>query len=294
MKKISAIFVILFSFAALAQMPDIIALVNDQPITKHDFEARKKLAIVLGNVDTSTPEKDKQLKDTILNILIMEELLDQHAKKIGGEISEKELNNAIADIEKRNNMQSGQFFLYMMEKGADIGSFKKQLRSELIKHHIASSLSNSVSVSPKELDIAIINSGVKDFMIEGFIFSALNNENSTFGKLCSLRKKITSCDKVSEKLYSETARVEHINGKLSTFSPKTQSIILDTKVGSPSTVYKEDSAFKIALVCKKEALVTGDELNSVTSFVSNKKMSQKAQKFFKDLRSKAYIQIMIK
>lgn len=294
MKKISAIFIILFSFAAVAKMPDIIALVNDEPITKHDFEARKKLAIILGNVDNSTSEKDTKLNDAILNILIMEELLDQHAKKINGEISDKELNNAIADIEKRNNMQSGQLFIYMMEKGADISSFKKQLRSELIKHHIASSLSNSVSVSQNELDIAIINSGVKDFMVEGFIFTALNNENSTFGTLCSLRKKITSCDKFSEKLYSDIARVEPINSKLSALSPQTQSIILDTKVGSSSTVYKEDNSFKLALVCKKEALVTGDELTSVTSFVSNKKMSQKAQKFFKDLRSKAYIQTMIK
>jgi hypothetical protein len=294
MKKLSAIFIILFSFSTIAKMPDIIALVNDEPITKHEFEARKKLAIVLGNVDNSTPEKDKQLNDNILNILIMEELLDQHAKKIGGQINDTELNNAIIDIEKRNNMQSGQLFIYMMEKGADISSFKKQLRSELIKHHIASSLSNSVSVSPTELDIAIINSGAKDFMIEGFIFTALNNDSSTFGTLCSLKKKITSCDKLSEKLYSDIARVESISGKLSTFTPKTQSIIQDTKVGSSSTVYKEDSAFKIALVCKKEALVTGDELNSVTTFISNKKMSQKAQKFFKDLRSKAYIQIMLK
>ena len=52
MKKILSLFVILFGMSALADLPDIVALVNDKPITKYDFESRKNMLITLNNIDS--------------------------------------------------------------------------------------------------------------------------------------------------------------------------------------------------------------------------------------------------
>lgn len=294
MYKIIVTLIMLFSFSSLAQIPDIVALVNDKPITKHDFESRKKMAIVFSNIDNSDPTIDRKLNSDILNILIMEELLEQHSEKVGGSISEEEINNAIATIEQRNNMQKGQLLVYIIEKGMDVSTFKKQLHGELIKNHIVTSLSNSVAVSPNEIDVAIINSGAKDFNTEAWVFTSNNTEDIIFKKMQNLKKHLPHCNKVSDKLYKEFAIAKNINNKLSEIDSTTRSVILDTKVGASSNIYKEPGgSFKLVLVCKKEALVSGDELNKVESFILYKKMTQKAEKFFKDLRAKAYIKVMI-
>ena len=69
MKKLISIIVIIFSNQVFASLPDIIALVNDQPITKYDFESRKKMVVVLNNIDNSNPSVDAQLKILRLDTL---------------------------------------------------------------------------------------------------------------------------------------------------------------------------------------------------------------------------------
>ena len=148
MKKLIGIIVILLSNSVFATLPDIIALVNDQPITKYDFESRKKMVMVLNNIDNSSPAVDAKLNNGIINVLIEEELLNQHAASVGGKITPAQIDNAISTIEQRNNMPNGGMAAFMKERGLQMESFKKQIAGEIIKHNIVSSLSNSVSVSP--------------------------------------------------------------------------------------------------------------------------------------------------
>jgi gamma-glutamyl-gamma-aminobutyrate hydrolase PuuD len=47
-------------------------------------------------------------------------------------------------------------------------------------------------------------------------------------------------------------------------------------------------------MCNKKIVnITLDENNYVVNLLTNKKMSQKAQKYFEDMRKKAYIKIML-
>lgn len=293
MNKLLCLFLILFSATAFAKMPDIIALVNDKPITKYDLETRKQMARVLNNIDSSDPSLEARLNSDIINILIEEELLNQHAQKVGGTISEEEINQSIETIEQRNNMSKGGMRTYLVEKNVDIDSFRKQIKGELLKHNIINSLSRSVSVSPTELDVAIINSGNQDFNVEAWVFTSRKSEDKDLRNMQLLKKRLIACDKVVDKLYVEFADGEKFDRKLLEMPVKTQSIILDTKVGSSSSIYKEDDKFKMVLVCKKNTDVSNGDLNKLKSFLSNKKMSKKAVKFFRDLRSQAYVKIMI-
>ena len=92
MKKLIGIIVILLSNSVFAALPDIIALVNDQPITKYDFESRKKMVMVLNNIDNSSPAVDATLNNGIINVLIEEELLNQHAASVGGKITSTQID----------------------------------------------------------------------------------------------------------------------------------------------------------------------------------------------------------
>ncbi|MEA0970293.1 SurA-related peptidylprolyl isomerase [Candidatus Megaera venefica] len=293
MKKLIGIIVILLSNSVFAALPDIIALVNDQPITKYDFESRKKMVMVLNNIDNSSPSVDAKLNNGIINVLIEEELLNQHAASVGGKITSTQIDNAISTIEQRNNMPNGGMAAFMKERGLQMESFKKQIAGEIIKHNIVSSLSNSVSVSPLELDVAVINTDMPKFNIEAWIFTSKGNEHKDHKQMQDLKKRLYDCNKVDQKLYDSFAEAEKFDRKLDDMPFGTKSIIQDTKVGATSSVYKEDGKFKLVFVCKKESTVSSGDLSKLKTFLSNKKMSQKATKFFKDLKAKAYIKMMI-
>jgi hypothetical protein len=293
MKYLISIIIFFFSVNVFAKQQDIVAIVNDKPITMYEFTARKKMIIALNKVDNSDLTTDKQLNKNVLNLLIDEELLNQHAEKTGIKISEPEIDSAILTIEERNKMPKGYLLQYMKELGINADSFKKQIKSELIKYNIVSSLSNSISVSPKELDVAVINSGYEDFNITAWIFTSLNPDNKNLNKMQKLQKAPTDCNKIENKLYADFASSEKIERKLKDLGDKTKSVILDTNENSWSNIYQEDDKFKLVLVCTKKASVSGDEIDKVKSFLSTQKMSKKAEKFFKDLKSKAYISILL-
>ena len=113
MKRLISIFIVLFSFNALADLPDVVAFVNDRPITKYDFESRKKMIVELNNIDISDPGTNNKVTSNILNILIEEELLNQQAEEIGRGVSEEEVNNSILAIEQKNKMPKGGMKAYM-------------------------------------------------------------------------------------------------------------------------------------------------------------------------------------
>jgi parvulin-like peptidyl-prolyl isomerase len=297
MKKIVALCFLLFSVSVLASMPDIVALVNDKPITKYEFESRKQMAVTLNNIDIVDSVMERKLNSEILDILIEEELLNQHAETVGGVISKADLDEAISSIEQRNNMPKNGMSKFLKEKKLNVESFRRQIKGELIRHNIITSFSNTLSnpvlVSQNELDVALINNNEKDFDIEAWIFESRHITDKELEQMQQLKKHLNSCDKMDSKLYEEFADAEKFDSKLKLLPNRTQSVVLDTKVDSVSRIYEEDNKFKLVFVCKKDRDISSSDLNKVKTFLSNKKVSQKAVKFFKDLRSKAYIKVMI-
>lgn len=290
MKNIIGFIIILFSTTIFAISSDIVALVNDHPITKFDFEDRKNMVVTLNEIDLSDSFTELKLNSEILNILIEEELLNQHAETIGASVSKEELDEAVASIEARNKMPKGGMYELMKEKGVNINSFKKQIKGELIKQNILSGISGAVFVSQNELDMALANSDERDFDVESWVFTSRNNSDKSLEEMKKFKKQFTSCDKVNVKLFDKFADGEKFDRKLSELPSRTKSVITDTNVGNSSQVYIEDNKFKFVFVCKKDRIISNDDLSKVTHFLSNKKMSQKAMKFFKDLKAKAYIQ----
>jgi len=291
MKKILIVLLSLLPFNIMAATPGIVAIVNDKPITKYEFEARKKIVAIFSNADASDPKIEKQLNENVMNVLVEEEVIRQYSDKIGMKISDEDVTNAIATIEERNKMPKGHIVNVLSERNADVSSFKTQIRGELIKSNLLGSLSQGISVSPREVDNAVISSGFKDFKISAMIFTSNTNDDSSRKAMEKLRKSLKSCDKVSEKSYKEVASLEKIEKNLSKFDDKTKTIITDTDSGKVSSVYLDKDHFKMLLVCHKKAEGTSEDISRVKFFITNNKISKKAYKFLKDLKEKAYIQI---
>jgi len=293
MKKLFYLISILFAFsAANAALPNIVALVNDKPITLNEFQTRKRMFMVLNNIQTLNNMQEMQLNKAAIKSLIDERLIKEYSnEKI---VAPEEIDSAIENIEERNKMPKGHLLQFLKSNRVDINSFRAQIESELLKMNILSQLSRSIAVSPKEIDTILLSTNSKDAKISAQIYTSKDKDEKTLKKMYTLQKRLKNCDSVKEATYTSFATREVIEQNLSTIDPTLRTIIKDVDINQVSSVFERQGSFQIVLVCEKKLVdITADENNYVTNFLTNKKMSQKAQKFFEDLHKKAYIKIML-
>lgn len=293
MKKLFCLVAIVFNLAiAKAELSNIVALVNNEPITLHEFLARKHMIMALNNINNPDSQADKQLDRMAINSVINDLLLYQSVN--GTKSSDSELNESIETIEQRNKMAKGQLMQLLKSKSVDINSFKSQIGAEIIKMNILSSIARSVAISTKEVDAIILATNSKDAEISAQIFTSKDKQDKTLQKMYGLQKRLTNCHDIKESLYKDFSTLEIVNQNLSTLDSTLQTILKDLNTGEKSSVFEMQDGFKLILMCNKKIVnVTLDENDYVVNLLTNKKMSQKAQKYFEDMRKKAYIKIML-
>ncbi|WP_375332625.1 SurA N-terminal domain-containing protein [Candidatus Tisiphia endosymbiont of Psammoecus bipunctatus] len=293
MKKLFCLVAIVFNLAiAKAELSNIVALVNNEPITLHEFLARKHMIMALNNINNPDSQTDKQLDKMAINSVIDDLLLYQSVN--GKKSSDSELNESIETIEQRNKMAQGQLMQLLKSKSVDINSFKSQIGAEIIKMNILSSISRSVAISAKEVDAIILATNSKDAEISAQIFTSKDKQDKILQKMYGLQKRLTNCHDIKESLYKDFSTLEIVNQNLSTLDSTLQTILKDLNTGEKSSVFEMQDGFKLILMCNKKIVnVTLDENDYVVNLLTNKKMSQKAQKYFEDMRKKAYIKIML-
>mgnify|MGYP002712368266 CR=1 FL=1 len=292
MKKLLLIITVFFTCSAVAETSNIVALVNNEPITLNEFRARKKMIMELNNVEEVTPAQNKQLSDIAIKSLIDESLLFQYYGD--KEISQEEIDNAIKSIEDRNKMPHGSLLQYLKSRSVNPDSFISQIKSELIKMNVLSGLSRSVQVSNKEIDVAILSSDQKEVEVSMQIFTSKDKSDKTFAQMNNLKSKLKNCSDVKKSLYENFATMTAVTDKLSKIEEAKQTIVKDLSPNQASNVFEKYNEFEIVQVCTKKILnISEDENNYVVNFLTNKKISQKAQKFFEDMHKKAYIKITL-
>lgn len=293
MKKLFCLVAIVFNLAIVkAELSNIVALVNNEPITLYEFLARKHMIMALNNINNPDSQTDKQLDKMAINSVIDDLLLYQSVK--GKKSSDSELNESIETIEQRNKMAKGQLMQLLKSKSVDINSFKSQIGAEIIKMNILSSISRSVAISAKEVDAIILATNSKDAEVSAQIFTSKDKQDKNLQKMYGLQKRLTNCHDIKESLYKDFSTLEIVNQNLSTLDSTLQTILKDLNTGEKSSVFEMQDGFKLILMCNKKIVnITLDENNYVVNLLTNKKMSQKAQKYFEDMRKKAYIKIML-
>lgn len=109
----------------------VAAVVNQEAITFYDLNQRIALAELSSNQPDS-PELHNQLKPQMLRRLVDEHLetQDAAAKKVA--VPDADVDDAIAAVERQNQMQPGQLADVLSSHGIDPATFRAQLRAQLI------------------------------------------------------------------------------------------------------------------------------------------------------------------
>src|SRR5437773_6234838 len=109
----------------------IAAVVNDEVISIFDLISRVRLVMLSSNI-ADTPETRQRIAPQVLRSLIDEKLQLQEAKRQSVTASDEELNKGLDQIEKQNNMRSGQLNEFMKSRGLDRGQLVDQLTASIV------------------------------------------------------------------------------------------------------------------------------------------------------------------
>ena len=174
----------------------IVAIVNDEPITMMDLDARIRLIIISSNLPNNL-ETRKNLSGQVLQSLISERLQHQEARKLGIRVTNQEVENNIKFIEKQNNMPENQLIETLFKNGVPKSALPIRLKSNLIMQKLLQNIirpkvvinNNEVN---NEYNNLLANNGKMEYKFSeiSFNFSNLSKKKDIILIAKQIRKKI--------------------------------------------------------------------------------------------------------
>ncbi len=152
-------FTVLFSMflqtVSVASTVDrVIAVVNDAIITLSELNAATAAALdKLPLADKKDNEKAAQLRVAMLDSLIEQKLVKQAADKAGIEISEREIDNAVDDVMKRNNLTKDALLMALAASGLTHREYREQLKEQIRQvKFINKEFRSKISPRPEDIE----------------------------------------------------------------------------------------------------------------------------------------------
>jgi peptidyl-prolyl cis-trans isomerase SurA len=145
------------SFSAFAQQPlDRIAAVVDE-----DIILQSELDRAVVNIRAQYAGREGQLPPVnvlqrqVLERLILIKLQTARAEGTGMRISDEEVNAAMANIARQNNMSIDQLRQQLAGDGIALGDFRSSLREEITVQRLRQRFAQQVDISEAEVDAAL-------------------------------------------------------------------------------------------------------------------------------------------
>jgi len=151
----------LLAIAVLALMPcapawaevvsRIAAVVNDDIITT--FELDQALNSQLAKMDKPpSPAQVGALRKDLLSRLIEEELVEQRIRALRLQVGDEEVENAILDVEKQNQLTRAQLEQAVQSEGVTFAVYRENLRKQILRYKlITQEVRSKVDVSEREV-----------------------------------------------------------------------------------------------------------------------------------------------
>jgi peptidyl-prolyl cis-trans isomerase SurA len=133
----------------------IAAVVNDEAISVADLLSRLRMVMLSSNL-TDSPETRQRIAAQVLRTIVDEKLQMQEAKRQNVTATDEEINKALAQIEKQNNMQSGQLDQVLKSHGIERSALVDQLTASIVWTKLVRRLVSQTNVvSDEEIDYAL-------------------------------------------------------------------------------------------------------------------------------------------
>jgi parvulin-like peptidyl-prolyl isomerase len=270
------------------------AVVNNQPITSYDLSQISKMMLFLSNITHVDKQLERQVYFKARSLLINQTLVLQEAKKHGLDVKEDELRSYIAGLEEDNKAPTGYFQTTFKQQHLDYAFFENKMRADILLKKMQKTLFPEPTVNKDSIDQVIIDTSNKPNSFELVVFNSLENNDKAYKKMANLHKSLQNCSKLPiEKKYNEFANMQYITQDIHNMEPTLQATIRGMTVGQISNVIKTQQGFEIVMVCKRQIMeVSHEEVDKLNDLIVHNKMNMDRQRFFINLRKKAYVKIM--
>jgi peptidyl-prolyl cis-trans isomerase SurA len=138
----------------VAEIDSVIALVNDDVITRQELNDRLRTAVQqLQKQGTPLPAPEI-LEKQVLERMIMNMLQTQYAAENGVRVDDTQLDVAITRIAQQNNFPSlAEFRAKLESEGVDFKKFREEIRSEIVATRLRQrEVENKLIISDAEVD----------------------------------------------------------------------------------------------------------------------------------------------
>jgi peptidyl-prolyl cis-trans isomerase SurA len=131
----------------------VVAIVNDGVVLESELDEQiKEIESRLRDQRVVLPSEDV-LRSQVLDRLIVEEIQAQHADRAGIKISDEQVNAAMADIAKRQNITLAQLPDRLAGEGIDYAQYRNELRREIARQILRQrDVVSRIVVTPHELE----------------------------------------------------------------------------------------------------------------------------------------------
>lgn len=169
----------------------IAAVVNEGVVLKS--QVRDQTALIISRASKTDPPMQLPppdiLREQLLERLIMQEIQLQRAQRIGLQISDQMLNEAIERIAQSNGVAFEEMPLILAEDGIDYAEFRREFRDEMTLEQLRQiDVGQRIRVSPREVEQCIAD-------LEGNV--AVNSDYNLSHILVSLPES-ASADEVAD------------------------------------------------------------------------------------------------
>ena len=138
--------------AAPVKLDSIAAIVNDDIILESEFNQRIEMVRNQLAARQQRIPPENILRSQIMDRLVLDNLMVQLAEKQGIKITDRQLNDALANIATRNNMTLDQFRDALIAEGQDYAAAREQIRKEMLVAQVQqSNVSRRIRISDQEI-----------------------------------------------------------------------------------------------------------------------------------------------
>lgn len=107
----------------------IAAVVNEDVISAYDLAQRVRMVMVTSSLP-NTPESRRRLTPQVLRNMIDEHLQSQEAKRLNVRVTEKEVDDMLARLNRQNELEPGTLETMLGRSNVDINALRSKLRAE--------------------------------------------------------------------------------------------------------------------------------------------------------------------
>lgn len=141
------------SFAAPQVVDKVAAVVNNGVVLESDVDGLMQSVKLNANQAGQQLPDNSTLRHQILERLITDQIILQMGQKMGVNITDQQLDQAIANIAKQNNMTLDQMRSRLAYDGINYTTYRNQIRKEMIISEVRNNeVRRRVTILPQEVD----------------------------------------------------------------------------------------------------------------------------------------------